>query len=489
MTTSPHGLGTPGSKTRGSTLGILAVHGVVGLLVLVGLFRTVLAHRVDTASFDRQWVQNNVFQDRWTDLSDHWIEDGYIKNAGLWYLNIDRPFRGWTKQPDMYNSGWISAKNFDPEAQYYYRSNPASAIVPLAIMQRAKIALLGGKSSRRVTVLHNQLTTMFAGCLLGMIGTILARRSGLSILHALALGVCAQIIFQTHPINIASFFRLYFQHSMNIPICLFILSLLLDDGNKGWRWIRAASVFLFTLADPSTALIVIAGYLVINLLVDLGTTSKDDSPASPSLFRSQRCLSTILAPCAAGILAIFVQFGFASMTIENFTAVGSKAVFRTGLDGNTRWHDHLYMAFQPMIFENYLYGPGKSNIGGSPVFWLSGFAAIAGTVLAAAWSRPRGEDQGAVRSMAYCTAILSCPFLLMSVMFNNAMVIHAFIYPLMILPAMCLAMFAFVPSLVANSARWHWPIVVLSTGIAFAVTMSNLRYFAVTFPIDLATGT
>ena len=85
--------------------------------------------------------------------------------------------------------------------------------------------------------------------------------------------------------------------------------------------------------------------------------------------------------------------------------------------------------------------------------------------------------------MAYYTAILSCPFLLMSVVFNNAMVIHAFIYPLMILPAMCLAMFAFVPSLIANSARWHWPIVVLSTGIAIAVTMANLRYFAVVFPI------
>ena len=468
---------------------LMLIHAFVGMAIFIALFLTVLDRDVKSAGFEQKWVETQVFQNRWNDLIDHWREDGYFNNAGLWYLNIDRPFQGWTKQKDIHDSGWISSKNFNPEAEYYYRSNPVIMILPLAAMQRAKTMVLGGDASRRVFVLHNQGAVLIAGVLLGMIGTIMCRRMGLSLLHAMVLGVCAQIVFQTHPLNLASFFRLYFQHAMNVPICLFVLSLVLDDGKKPWQWIRALSVFLITLSEPATAMLFIAGYAVLNVLVTGRLFKVHPAGLEESTLKSQRALSTVFLPCTVAFGLIITQYAYASLFIPNIELVGSKSIFRTGLDGNTKWHGQLYGAFNGMLFKNYLYGPGRSNIGGSPAFWIPGFAAIFTTLLAAAWSRKEGEDQTAVRDTAYYTALLSLVFFPMAIVFNNAMAIHPFIYPLMILPPICLAMFAFVPALVAKSARYRWPIVGITAMIAFAVTMSNLRYFAVTFPIDLATGT
>lgn len=474
------------NATKFPILKIALCHVLVGLVVFIALFLTVHNRNVNSNGFQKKWVDTITYQDRWNDLIDHWREDGYFKNAGLWYLNIDRPFQGWTKNKDMYNSGWISSKNFNPEAEYYYKSNPGIVILPLTVMQHAKIAVLGGDASRRVSVLHNQGLVLIAGILLGLVGTIMCRRMGLSLLHALALGVCAQIVFQTHPLNLASFFRLYFQHAMNVPICLFVLSLVLDDGKRPWQWIRAISIFLLTLSEPSTTIIFIAGYAVLNVLVDGRLFKSRSERLGESLIKSQRAIATVFLPCVIALGLILVQYIYASLFIPNIEFVGSNPIFRTGLDGHTKWHSHLFEAFNGMLFKNYLYGSGTSNIGGSPAFWIPGFVAIFATILAAAWSRKDGDDQAAVRATAYYIALLSLVFFPVAIIFNNAMAIHPFIYPLMILPPMCLAMFAFVPALVAISARYHWPIVGVAALIAFAVTMSNLRYFAVTFPIQVA---
>lgn len=116
------------------------------------------------------------------------------------------------------------------------------------------------------------------------------------------------------------------------------------------------------------------------------------------------------------------------------------------------------------------------------MFWLSGFASMAVVVLSASWTRTSGRSPEAIRLAAFVTALLSTMFVILAVAFNNAMAIHPFIYPIMILPALCLATFAFLPAIIARTANFTWPVVAMAILVAFVVSMSNLRYFVVTFP-------
>ena len=155
---------------------IALIHLAVGCLILVALFLTVHDRDRESESFDRTWVDSGTFQVRWTELAQHWIDDGYLANGGLWYLNIDRPFKDWASKPGIPNSGWISKENYDPEAHYYYRSNPVIALAPLAVAQRIKVLVAGGEASQGVTILYGQTLVMLTGCLVGVVATILCRR-------------------------------------------------------------------------------------------------------------------------------------------------------------------------------------------------------------------------------------------------------------------------------------------------------------------------
>ncbi|MDG1899296.1 MAG: hypothetical protein P8I74_05470 [Phycisphaerales bacterium] len=465
---------------------IALIHLAVGCLILVALFLTVHNRNLESDSFEETWVASGVFQDRWTDLADHWIEDGYLANAGLWYLNSDRSFRIWVTEPEISNSGWISKETYDPEAQYYYRSNPILSLAPLAAAQRLKTAVAGGSASRSVTILYGQTLTMLTGCLIGIVATVCCRRIGLPFLHALALGICAQIVFQTHPLNLAAYFRLFFQHALMLPTMLVIVSLLMPGHPRTAGWIRATGMLLLSLAEPVTGFAFIVGYLVLGVLIDrtIPWFRRDQD----GILRSHRFGLTIVLPWLGAMAIILLQLTLAKSLIPNAELVGATSSFRTGLDGNTRWYTNLHGAFRKMVFANYLYGPGRSNIGGSPIFWGAGFASIAIVILSAAWTRKRGRSNEAIHLTAFITALLSTMFGILAVTFNNAMAIHPFIYPLMILPGMCLAMFAFLPAIIARTAKSTWPVVALIVFIAFTATMANIRYFSVTFPISSAAG-
>ena len=152
------------------------------------------------------------------------------------------------------------------------------------------------------------------------------------------------------------------------------------------------------------------------------------------------------------------------------------------VDGSIKWYGQLFRSFKEMILSNFLYGPGRSRIGCSPVFWFTGLASVAVVVLSAAWTRTSGRSHEAIRLAAFVTALLSAMFVILAVSFNNAMAIHPFIYLIMILPALCLATFAFLPAIIARTANFTSPVVAMAILVAFVVSMSNLRYFAVTFP-------
>ena len=120
-----------------------------------------------------------------------------------------------------------------------------------------------------------------------------------------------KLSFQTHPLNLASFFRLYFHHPFNVPLCLFALSLVLDDGRRTWRWVRAISIFLLTLSEPFTAIIFIAGYVVLNVLVDGRLFKSRAERLGESLFKSQRAIATVFLPCVIALGLVLVQYIYA----------------------------------------------------------------------------------------------------------------------------------------------------------------------------------
>jgi len=448
---------------------VVMVHCLVGLLTLGLLFATVHNRDTTTPDFGKGPEAAGRFDARWNDLSDHWREDGWWANGGMYYLNQC----DWFKRAKGGSlSIWLGDQAEDSEAkpedseakQYFYRSNTMLFLAPLHVAQSVTVQLAGGTSRPWVMVLYSQIITMMTAVLLGLSGTMLARNMKIRWGHALVLGLTSQIVLETTPINLDAYWGFYMQHAFALPLTGLLLSFIWPNP-RARRWIRTTAVIGLFLADLPHAVLLIIGLALLNLVID------------HRLFRYQRWGRSVLLPAAIGLAVIGIQYGIVLAGTDRHEFVGSSLFFRTGLDGGTKYFQSLWDGALGFIFESNLQ-PGAHAPATSRVLWIAGSIAAIGVLLIGTWQR-RGSR------LCYALAILAMAFIPFFLLFPNAVAIHPYAYPVIALPLTVLALFTALPLAMTIFARRSWPLVLLALLGGMTLTMANLRDYVIARPIDV----
>jgi hypothetical protein len=437
---------------------------VVAVVVLVALFLSVHNRDLHSDSFERDYVETRVFQDRWNDLSDYWATDGWWANGGLWCLNSDLNFNRWAENGSLGHWSVEGPLDLSGSDRYYYRSNSAISLVPLHMARQAKVMITGSPGGRWLLVLHNQFIVAGIGLLIGLTATRATRAMGLSMTHALVLGLGVQLVLQTHPLLLMSYFRLYFEHLFLLFGACVLLSATMHHHRLG-SVLRFIGVFGMVLADMPLALLALSAWAILNLIGDR------------AWFRQEGWSRFVLLPAGIGLAVIALQYAFVAVFQDNASFLGSSLLFRTGLDGDATQFGSWWEGLSGFMWGGVFYGPNQEAAGASPLFWVSGLLAVAVVFVIAAFR----ERFGPMARLVALAGTLCFPFV---ALFSNAFFIHPFAYPMLLLPVILLSLFAGVPAYLATLSRAPSLLILCAGIMAIIMSASNLRQYAVAFPID-----
>ena len=438
------------------------VHMVLGVVVLVALFSTVHNRDTQSATFEQRWVESGIFSERWNDLSDHWRDDGWWANGGMWYLNQCDWFARAKKAAWIVE--WVGDQPVDTDTRhYYYRSNTMLWLAPLHVTQSAVTWIRGGSARRWVLVLHNQVWPMLTAVLLGLSGTLLARRMGMRWIHGLALGISCQIVLQTAPVNLGAYWGFYMQHAFALAMMMVLLSFVIPRG-RARLLIRIFGVAAMVLADLPHALMLIAAWAGLNLMI------------SPRLFSRQRWLTSVVAPAVIALLLLAMQYAVVMIATDRSSFIGSGLMFRTGLDGDITYFQSLWEGAFGFIFKSPL-SRGAPLAAEHAILWVLGGLACVATLLIGARRRDLGH-------VCYMTMFLGVAFIPFFVLFPNAVAIHPHAYPVIALPMVVFGLFAALPIAVQGNMRRKWPLILTVVLTGLVMTAANLRSYAIDRPVE-----
>ena len=438
------------------------LHAALGLFVLLCLFVSVHNRNVSSETFGLNAIKHASLDERWNDLSDYWRSDGWWSNGGLYHLNQCEWFNRTKESGGL--SIWLETDPATPDAnRYYYRSNTMLWLVPLHVAQSAVVWARGGAARRSILVIHNQLWPMFTAMLLGLSGTLLARKMHARWIHALLLGVTCQIVLQTSPLNLGAYWGFYMQHAFAFAVSAAVLSLV--HPNSTVRiWLRSIAVVAMVFADLPHALVLLVGWAVLNLII------------SRRLFQQQRWVLSVLFPAAVALTLVAIQYAVVAIGVKDSIFVGSDLLFRMGLDGNTTQFDSLWDGAFGFIYKSPL-SPRAPGSLSNAVIWILGGAASIGTLALGSHKRDLGLA-------CYVLSFLGIVFLPFFVLFPNTVAIHPYAYPAIALPLAVFALCVTLPLALRHVVRRFWPVVFVTLAIGFCLTGANLRSYAIERPID-----
>lgn len=441
---------------EGTAWSWVLVHLAFGLLVLVALFMTVHNRRLDTTHFEERW--SGIFPDRWGRLADLWVEEGYWRHGGLWRLDRDE----WFQQgvADGGASQWFDPATYEPDAPHYYRSNSALFVLPIA-GAKAVGRLLGGEGEQRFTVvLTSQLVVMVGAALVGLLAGRLALLAGADSRASLVLGLSAQLVFQTNPLNLAAYWDLCPQHVFIAPLCLFLIGLT-DPGSRRSSVLRIVGVAGMTAVDVPHAAIALGSWAVSSWLL------------RAEELRGRRLAATVL-PAIAVIAVVALQFLVARWMHPDARFLGSGILSRTGLDGDVASQSGVLDGFVRLIRGPVLYGGGRA--GTDPLFWSAALAVpFVALILAAV--RPR------LRPTALPIAVALGTFGGFVLVFSNAFAIHPYVYPVLLLVASIPALFGVLFGAIEGGIGRPRIFALIAIALAITSSLAALRAFAVHFPV------
>lgn len=443
---------------------VAAIHIVVAVATMIGLFLTVHRRDMQSQAFEDRWVASGVYQDRWSELFSFWGANGYWNHGGLWYINDDRPFRSWVESGTL---NWFDPATFDPAVPYYYRSNTGLFAAPIGLLDRVVATLVGTGHARQVMVFSTQLIAAITAIFTGLLAHRLARSWGMGRQSALVLGLCAQVVLQTSPLILASYWRYYPTHAFAAALSAFMLALAIPpERDRLAKWLAGIGAFAMVAADLPHAMVALGAWA---LATWLGRDVLDEAKIAPR-WRS----TAIGAAAAAAVLA--TQFIVAVLHHPDARFVGSGFLFRTGLDGDRSRQSELLDGVWKLFEGPVMYGsPGRdADAGVAPFTWGILLAApLLALVLSAIRRRALPIVPLVVGSGAFLGFVAA---------FSNAAAIHPFAYPVLIVGPGSVALFGVLPAAMTRHPVGRWVAVIAAIGVAGLLAMSGLRAFAVQFP-------
>jgi hypothetical protein len=419
------------------TLPLMLLFLAVGSVALVFTWSTVNRHSAAA-------LQMNAGATRQHFAVRYWIDHGYFNSAGL-------AVRGTTEKP------------------YFYSSSTGGNLISGFVVAKIYSAITG-RDSWRLLALHNQLVLLLVSSLIGLLGFRLAMRAGTPALHAFILGASVQIAHFTFPDNL----DLTWEVTGRVWwLCFATIFLLLEEPalehrTRALTGAQMVSVFLLTYMEFIAGVAFTVSYAAITLIFD-----------SDRLVFRRLVIGCVLPMLLA--LGIFAgQKTLVNVMRPDMPKDGSTFLFRTGFDGSTQYYeDHLDIAEGRDLARANWPERSRGNLFRWKWLFLAGTAALLTMMVAAMRSL--------IPQMAVIAVVsLLGAYVLYAALFSQAVVIHPYLYDVMLFTPLTLALFVVVPAFIESFAHQKGMVVTVVLFLAVWVAMVNMRAYAVRNPVQVS---
>jgi len=431
------------AKVFDRSLPLLALFLMTGLIVLIVAFRTVYSDHPDNGPFvvGARTLSSNPASMRSHLVISHWLNEGYFHYCGL------------TVRSPM-------------DKVEIYRSLTGGYMISAFILQKMFVALYGHYSWRLVAI-HNELIALLLAALSGLLTYRVARRLCLEQIPAFAIGASTLIVILTFPSNL----MLYWEMSPQAYWLLFAMLFLvieercLDDRRTLLLTIlQGVAAFLMTYMEHIAGLAFVFIMSVVYVLL------------KPRPESWKRFLLVALTPTLAAVALYGLQLHAVTKRFPNSPLSGSTFLFRSGLDGESLYYgDHLDIAMRRDVAR------GNWQVNRPYLFrwtWVFVLGVIATMLLIAAYVPGRAPR---IALDAVCS--LAGTWLIYAAVFSQAVVIHPYLYDVMLFTPLAISLFAFVPALAESLTRRSGVFVLIAFLCAFWYTLFQMRLYALQYPM------
>ena len=370
----------------------------------------------------------------------HWLDEGYFHYAGM--------------------------LNRTPDKTSIYLSSTGAYMVSGFITEKIYSTLFG-HYSYRLLALHNQMISMIICALAGLLSYRLARRFGLEARLAFIAGAAVVVVLFTFPDNL----DLYWEMSAQAYGLLFALLYLVIEERaldmprrpRGMLIAQAGTVFLMTLMEGIFAL----GFAA-SIAATLVILRRDGS--------WKRFLLVMVLPCFAAFMFYQLQLKVASARFPSAPTYGSKMLWRTGFDGESIYYgDHLDIAKRRDVAR------GNWTINREYLFrwtWVFYLGVVSTLGILIGFLRNR-----APRIALEALAGLTGGWLCYAGVFSQAVLIHPYLYDVLLFTPLCIALFALAPSLLESLTRRTGAILLVVVFSAVWYSLFQMRLYALRYPM------
>jgi hypothetical protein len=417
------------------TFPLLLIFLAAGLLPLIFAFRTV--HGRDLSE-----LMSNPNSSRTHGAISHWIERGYWNSRGL--------------------ICWPAA---DGKSFTIYRSSTGGLLISGFITEKI-YASITGHYSYRLLGLHNQLLTLLTASLIGLLGFRLAVRIGVAPLQALALAISVEIVHFTFPDTLALYWEMSGRECWLLFTTIFLLleERAWDSRTRRLTIAQAIAVFFLMYMEYIAGAAFLASYLIIHLI--LGADRN----------QARRLALVCLAPALLAVAVFAIQLKSSARKYPDHPTYASKFMSRSGMDGSSQYYvDHLDIAFgRAGARSNFPHN--REHLFRWQWLFIAGTASLLTVLVAAMKGR---VPKPAVIAL---TSLLGA-YLLYAALFSQAVMIHPYLYDVMLLTPLILALFVVLPAVVESITGSQGIAVVFVVFLAVWVSFVQFRHYALRYPL------
>ena len=406
---------------------------ITSIIILTALFLTV--HNTPT-------VKVQEFQFKVVTL---WAEEGLLRLGGMRF----------SEAPE--DNPQTSVKTTIPQTFLF-----GSAIL------QDLVHTIRGSYSKRVMAIYNQLIVAVGAALLAATIFLALRNVSFPLFYAFAVALCAQVLYQTYPWNLAQVFRLFPSVFCLIFIFwfLFITTLNREVFDLDQRfWYQFAAIFLIVYADHTIAFFFLSGIFVLYIFEIIN-------------FQKGAILKLLLAPSALAFILFKLQITYVLVNFPEITVTGSHLLYRTGLDGSDAYYKNLWD-----LFDRTSYFPVYMTDFGSPadlsnwiVFFVIGILAFLITGIGCLFRKHYFQI------IFFLTSILVLTYTFYAFILSQTVITHPFIYDVILFSGLIFSLYVGVPIILRDWLANENIIALIICIFSFAYAMAQLRAYAVAFP-------
>jgi len=422
---------TEGERYRGATLYLFFL--MAGLIAFGYSWMTVQQRLVPELSSapGSSWSHNVVM---------HWNDHGYFASHGLLWPTAD--------------------------GKAVYRSGTGALMLTSFAAEKIWIAMTG-RYGWQLMAMHNALVAVLVSALIALLAYRIARRLGAAPVAGFVLAMAAQMVWLTFPDNLALFWQMSAQiHCLSAALVFLLLEEAALDGRRTRRItvLQGVAVFCLVYLEFVMAVMFLAAWLAVVFLI------RGEHPPV------KRLLVMLLLPFMLAMSIYGLQLlGARSERSNGVTLAGSGFLYRSGLDGDAMFYgDPLDIAFGRELL--------RAQRGGNNQVlfrWETLFFAGAAAILVMLAASLRGR---APRIVIVILVTLIGTYLLHAAVFSQLVALHPYLFDVLLLTPLVLALFVCLPALVEVRTGGRGLIILIVLFAAAWTSLFQLRLYALAYP-------